>query len=45
MMGKHAIMVLDKLLRDLLKVDKLGGKVVLFGGDFRQTLPVVKRGS
>ena len=46
MMGKHAIMVLDKLLRDLLKVDKpFGGKVVLFGGDFRQTLPVVKRGS
>jgi hypothetical protein len=37
---------LDRTLRDLMKVDQpFGGKVVIFLGDFRQVLAVVKRGS
>ena len=39
----HAI---DRLLRDLMSNDvPFGGKIVLLGGDFRQLLPVVKRGT
>lgn len=52
MAHKHAHEVVDKLLRDLMgQIDPLlknvpfGGKVVLFGGDFRQVLPVVPRGT
>ena len=37
---------LDRTLRDLMQNDApFGGKVVLFMGDFRQVLAVVKRGS
>ncbi|XP_074296943.1 uncharacterized protein LOC141627609 [Silene latifolia] len=37
---------LDLLLRDLCDADHLfGGKVVVFGGDFRQTLPILPRKS
>lgn len=37
---------LDALLRDIMKSDvPFGGKVVIFGGDFRQVLPVVPRGT
>ncbi|KAL3846228.1 hypothetical protein ACJIZ3_003631 [Penstemon smallii] len=47
MASRHSIEALDGLLRDLC--DKrdvpFGGKIVLFGGDFRQTLPIVVRGS
>ena len=36
----------DRSLKDLMNSEKLfGGKVVFLGGDPRQTLPVVKRGS
>jgi len=36
----------DRSLRDLMGVDEpFGGKVVVFGGDFRQILPVVPRGT
>jgi hypothetical protein len=36
----------DRSLRDLLNVDSdFGGIPVLFGGDFRQTLPVIPQGS
>ncbi|XP_058751175.1 uncharacterized protein LOC131624239 [Vicia villosa] len=50
MANKWCFEALDKTLRDLMSVhgnsDKVfGGKVVVFGGDFRQILPVVPRGS
>ncbi|KXN82712.1 ATP-dependent DNA helicase pif1, partial [Leucoagaricus sp. SymC.cos] len=47
MQHKHGILAVDKCLRDLL--DKrdcpFGGITMVFGGDFRQTLPVVPQGS
>ncbi|XP_058726918.1 uncharacterized protein LOC131598321 [Vicia villosa] len=50
MAHKYAIESLDRTLKDVMSVDKnstdvFGGKVVVFGGDFRQILPVVPRGS
>lgn len=45
MAKKNMIEVLDVLLRDIMDVNTLfGGKVIIFGGDFRQTLPVVRSG-
>lgn len=35
----------ERTLKDLCGLDEFGGKVVLFSGDFRQTLPVVPKGS
>lgn len=35
----------DACLRDLCQVNlPFGGKVVVFGGDLRQTLPIVEHG-
>ena len=46
MSHKHNYEALDRSLRDLMGVDApFGGKVVVFGGDFRQVLPVVPRGT
>ena len=52
MMHKHAFEALDRTMRDLMKNVApgsenypFGGKVILFGGDFRQILPVVIGGS
>ena len=46
MQHKFVVEALDRTLRDVLDIDKpFGGITVLFGGDFRQTLPVVPRGS
>ncbi|CAI9287988.1 unnamed protein product [Lactuca saligna] len=46
MAKRSAIEALDDLLRDLMEKDELfGGKVIVLGGDFRQTLPVVPNGS
>ena len=43
---RHALELLDRLLKDLCKSTELfGGKTVVLGGDFRQTLPIVHRGS
>ena len=46
MTPSHALDAVDKLLRDITEFRNkpFGGKVVLLGGDFRQCLPVVKRG-
>jgi ATP-dependent DNA helicase PIF1 len=52
MMHKHCFEVVDQTLKDILKsVDKknknvpFGGKVVFFGRDFRQILPVIPKGT
>ena len=52
MIHRHAFEAVDRTLRDLMKaVDQsleekpFGGKVVVFGGDFRQILPVVIKGT
>jgi ATP-dependent DNA helicase PIF1 len=50
MAHKYCFEALDRTLRDIMSEtsnsDKIfGGKVVVFGGDFRQILPVIPRGS
>ncbi|XP_058202827.1 uncharacterized protein LOC131317285 [Rhododendron vialii] len=46
MAKKESIEALDYLLRDLTDNDTLfGGKVVVLGGDFRQVLPVIPKGT
>ncbi|KAI7960258.1 hypothetical protein MJO29_005326 [Puccinia striiformis f. sp. tritici] len=45
MTNRNVIEMVDRSLRDLRDCDLLfGGVLVVFGGDFRQTLPVVRRG-
>ena len=45
MQHKHAVEAVDRTIRDLLgKNAPFGGITVLFGGDFRQTLPVIPHG-
>lgn len=43
MLPKHGLRCIDRLLRDIMSNPDLpfGGKVIVVGGDFRQTLPVV----
>lgn len=46
MSNKHSVEALDTTLRDLCNPNLIfGGKIILFGGDFRQTLPIVVCGS
>ncbi|XP_076881484.1 uncharacterized protein LOC143529608 [Bidens hawaiensis] len=52
MTHKHAFEALDRTLRDMLGQNgnmncerPFGEKVVVFGGDFRQTLPIVQGGT
>ncbi|KAK1407276.1 hypothetical protein QVD17_38890 [Tagetes erecta] len=53
MMHKHGFEALDKTLKDIMSIDDdvnnsklpFGGKTIVFGGDFRQILPVVPNGS
>uniref|UniRef100_A0A0D3D610 ATP-dependent DNA helicase n=1 Tax=Brassica oleracea var. oleracea TaxID=109376 RepID=A0A0D3D610_BRAOL len=52
MTHKYAFEALDRSLRDIMsKTDKdahlkpFGGKTVLLGGDFRQTLPIISQGT
>lgn len=46
MMNRCSIEALDKTLRDIMDCDlPFGGKIFVFGGDFRQILPVIPRGS
>ena len=41
MMPKYVLEIFDRKLREITKVDKpFGGKIMLIGGDFRQTLPI-----
>ena len=44
---RQAVEALDNSMRDIMgRRDRpFGGKTVVFGGDFRQVLPVVRRGS
>lgn len=45
MAKKNIIEAFYSLLKDIMDSNILfGGKVVVFGGDFRQTLPVVRSG-
>ena len=44
MIPKHAIEAIDGMFKDICNSDvPFAGKVILLGGDFRQTLPVVRR--
>jgi hypothetical protein len=46
MANNHALIIVDRLMRDIMRTDILfGGKVFVCGGDFRQTLPVVINGN
>ncbi|XP_012850962.1 PREDICTED: uncharacterized protein LOC105970675 [Erythranthe guttata] len=46
MAKRWAIKNVDKLFKDIMGNDEhFGGKVVVFGGDYRQVLPVVPRGT
>ncbi|XP_009790171.2 uncharacterized protein [Nicotiana sylvestris] len=46
MANKRMLEVFDLLLKDFMNTKVLfGGKVVVLGGDFRQTLPVVRNGN
>ncbi|KAK9724458.1 hypothetical protein RND81_05G073600 [Saponaria officinalis] len=52
MTHKYSFEALDRSLKDVMRVvdernatEPFGGKVVVFGGNFRQTLPVVPKGS
>lgn len=48
MMSKHCFESLDRTMADIMKSPEgtlFGGKVVVFGGDFRQILPVIPRGN
>ncbi|CAF4333618.1 unnamed protein product [Rotaria sp. Silwood2] len=39
----YALNAVDILLRDIMNIDALfGGKIMIFGGDFRQVLPVIR---
>lgn len=46
MVQRVALTVVNKLLQDIMQSqEQFGGKCILFGGDFRQILPVVRRGN
>ena len=52
MCHRHAFKALDRTLRDIMaQIDPrnkhipFGNKIMVFGGDFRQILPVIKKGN
>ncbi|CDY70925.1 BnaCnng70400D [Brassica napus] len=47
MMSRHCFETLDRTMRDIIRSSEnkpFGGKVIVFGGDFRQILPVIPGG-
>lgn len=43
---RQAVETLDRSLQDIMGcIEPFGGKIMVFGGDFRQVLPVVPRGT
>ena len=47
MMHKHCFEAVDRTFKDIMKQNEIpfGGKVVVLGGDFRQILPVIPKGT
>jgi len=52
MTNRYAFEALDKTLRNIMsKINPIyknipfGNKIMIFGGDFRQILPVIKKGT
>ena len=46
MTKRQCVETLDRSLQDIMECGlPFGGKVMVFGGDFRQVLPVVTRGT
>lgn len=52
MLNKFCFEAVDRTMRDVMRIEDeenlhrpFGGKVVVFGGDFRQILPVIRKGS
>lgn len=46
MAPKAALAVLDRLVKDLMRNDRaFGEKLIVFGGDLRQVLYVIRHGS
>nr|KAJ0206990.1 hypothetical protein LSAT_V11C500262950 [Lactuca sativa] len=49
MMHRHCFEAFDRTLRDIIRSsdrnNAFGGKTIVFGGDFRQILPVIQRGN
>ncbi|GMS91974.1 hypothetical protein PENTCL1PPCAC_14150, partial [Pristionchus entomophagus] len=46
MIPKAALNTADAVLRDITQIDRpFGGKIFILGGDFRQILPVVEKGT
>ncbi|XP_076936037.1 uncharacterized protein LOC143602975 [Bidens hawaiensis] len=46
MAKRHAIEEVDRTFQDIIGVSlPFGGKIMVMGGDFRQVLPVIKRGT
>ncbi|XP_075636671.1 uncharacterized protein LOC142608899 [Castanea sativa] len=46
MVNRHALESLDRTFKDIMEVNlPFGGKVLILGGDFRQVLPVVPKGT
>ena len=46
MVNMPCVEALDRSLRDVMRKDRaFGGRPIAFGGDYRQILPVVSKGS